>query len=816
MFGSRNFLFAKAAGGVSGSILFSWGYNGFGGLGLGNITNYSSPKQVGALIDWAYPSISYNNSTLCNKTDGTLWAWGNGVSGVLGTGNTTSRSSPVQVGSLATWGKPTVTGVNASLCIKTDGTLWSWGESYYGTTAQGNQTSLSSPVQVGSLTNWSKLSQSTFYTVLCVKTNGTLFAWGGNYFGQVGDGTTTVRSSPVQVGALTTWANPSVGRIHSLCVKTDGTLWTWGRNNFGQLGLGDITSRSSPVQVGALTNWSKPTGGTNFSGCVKTDGTLWTWGRNVYGQLGLGNTTNYSSPKQVGALTTWSEARCGTYQMAAVKTTGELWTWGRNNLGQLGQGDTVNRSSPVQIGSSTTWQNPAASSAVFCTKQSPTAAPVSLTVPVISGTAQEGQTLTSTTGTWDNDPASFTFQWQRGTSNIGGATSSTYLIVSADIGSTLRCVVTATNGIGATSANSANTGTVMALYGKLFSWGSNYGGALGDGTATDRSSPVQIGALTTWATPNTSSFCCIATKSDGTLWSWGYNSNGQLGLGDVVNRSSPVQIGALTNWDKPSGGTYGSACIKTDGTLWTWGKNNVGQLGLGNTTNRSSPVQVGALTNWTEINCGGEMMVAINNGKLFAWGNNSYGRLGLGNTTNYSSPVQIGALTTWKKPTAGNETNNGFVLCTKTDGTLWTWGRNNFGQLGLGNTTNYSSPKQIGSLTTWDTPTAGWVSALCTKTDGTLWSWGRNQNGQLGLGNTTNYSSPKQIGSLTNWLIPTAGKRTSLCIKTDGTLWSWGYNNYGVLGLGNAVPFSSPVQVGALSSWIKVSTDASTSIATRS
>ena len=370
MFASRNFLFAKSAVAGAANKLFSWGNNSYGQLGLGNTTSYSSPKQVGALTTWNYPTVggTTNHSTLCNKTDGTLWAWGNGNNGVLGLGNTTSYSSPKQVGALTTWGRPTSTRSYSSLCVKTDGTLWSWGgNAYYGQLGLGNTTSYSSPKQVGSLTNWSKLSQSISPSLLCVKTDGTLWAWGRNNFGQLGLGDTTNRSSPVQVGALTNWANPTMG-FNALCVKTDGTLWAWGSNIVGELGLGDTTNRSSPVQVGALTNWLKPSAGNFSSACVKTGGTAWMWGYNGFGQLGLGNTTGYSSPKQLGSLTNWLYVKSGANSTVGVTTSGTLFTWGRNDFGQLGLGNTTNYSSPVQVGSLTNWKNPTvARTTMLCT-----------------------------------------------------------------------------------------------------------------------------------------------------------------------------------------------------------------------------------------------------------------------------------------------------------------------------------------------------------------------------------------------------------------------------------------------------------------
>jgi alpha-tubulin suppressor-like RCC1 family protein len=219
------------------------------------------------------------------------------------------------------------------------------------------------------------------------------------------------------------------------------------------------------------------------------------------------------------------------------------------------------------------------------------------------------------------------------------------------------------------------------------------------------------------------------------IYVWGSGGSGQLGLGTTTSYSSPVQVGSDITWDKITTGDAHVLSTRTDSTLWTWGYNGFGQLGLDDTTNRSLPTQVGALTNWYSIGRGSNHSIAIkSDGTIWATGYNVSGQLGQGNTLNRSSFVQIGALTNWA--IAGNTTED-FSLAIKTDGTLWSWGRNDFGQLGLNNTTNRSSPTQVGALTTWAKVAGGGLSAAAIKTDGTLWTWGIGSVGSLGQGNTT-------------------------------------------------------------------------------
>ena len=353
--------------------------------------------------------------------------------------------------------------------------------------------------------------------------------------------------------------------------------------------------------------------------------------------------------------------------------------------------------------------------------------------------------------------------------------------------------------------------------GSLWGWGYNGSGQLGQGNTTNYSSPVQVGALTDWllATNGSANHFANPIKNDGTFWGIGGNAYGQLGLGDTTNRSSPVQVGALTNWFQAAGGDGHNVAIKTDGTLWAWGWANQGQTGHGDTTTRSSPVQVGSLTDWkgaadTDALLDGENKLGAgsynthvikSDGTLWGWGWGAQKTGGWGDTSSRSSPVQIGSGTDWANLSPAYSYT---IMAVKTDGTLWAWGKGDYGQLGQGNTTDHDSPVQVGALTTWKYVGNGYHWSCAVKSDGTLWAWGRNNKGQLGLGDTTNRSSPVQVGSLTNWLLPVSGYEYNRVLKTDGTLWVNGNNNYGQLAQGNTTDTSSPVQVGSVTTWIKV------------
>jgi len=244
--------------------------------------------------------------------------------------------------------------------VKTDGTLWTWGAGSNGRLGDNSTVSRSSPgTTAGGGTNWCQVSGGPQHTA-AVKTDGTLWTWGCNNAGQLGTNSTVSRSSPgTTAGGGTDWCQVSSGGSHTAAVKTDGTLWTWGCNDAGRLGDNSTVNRSSPVTTaGGGTTWCQVSAASLFTtAAVKTDGTLWTWGYNAQGRLGDNSITSRRSPgTTAGGGTTWCQVSSGSSHTAAVKTDGTLWTWGVNTSGELGDNSIVNRSSPgTTAGGGTTW-----------------------------------------------------------------------------------------------------------------------------------------------------------------------------------------------------------------------------------------------------------------------------------------------------------------------------------------------------------------------------------------------------------------------------------------------------------------------------
>ena len=290
--------------------------------------------------------------------------------------------------------------------------------------------------------------------------------------------------------------------------------------------------------------------------------------------------------------------------------------------------------------------------------------------------------------------------------------------------------------------------------GIAYAWGFNSYGRLGTGNTTSSRSPVTVvGGITNWSRLSAGYRHSLGLTSTGIAYAWGHNGQGRLGDGTETDKSSPVTvIGGITNWSQLAAGTYHSLGLTSTGIAYAWGLNSDGLLGTGNITLRSSPVTVvGGITNWTQLSAAsGHSLGVTSTGIAYAWGFNGYGRLGDGTTTARSSPVTVvGGITNWSQVSAGDRHSLGLT----SSGIAYAWGFNSYGRLGDGTLTTRSSPVTVlGGITNWSQVSAGFQHSLAVTATGIAYAWGMSNDGRLGDGTTTSRLSPVTVvGGITNW-----------------------------------------------------------------
>jgi alpha-tubulin suppressor-like RCC1 family protein len=743
--------------------LYSWGENSAGQLGNGTTDNNYTGVRVGTDTNWDKVITTNTPNSFAIKTDGSLWAWGNNLDGELGIGEFGYISTPTQLfAATTTPTKPKIfASSNSSFQIKADGTLWAWGLNSSGQLGLGDKINRNYGIKVGNDSDWEMVSHSISFTI-ALKKDGSLWAWGQNGSnGYLGLGNTNISESlvPVRIGTANDWKSVSAGTNHTLALKSNGTLWAWGYNAYGSLGDGTSTPKNLPTQVGNSSDWESIASTTYSSYAIKTNGSLWAWGYNSNGQLGDGSRTSKSVPTQVGSFSDWKKVNGGGGGFAiALKTNGSLWGWGYGSEGNLGNNFTPLTLTPTQIGSETNWSD------------------FSVTADGTSSFALK------TNGTL----------WATGLNTYGqlGNGTNINLGVFTQIGNSSNWSSVAAGRYATLALDNQN---------KLYSWGSSLYGSLNKGEFSFNTNIRQIGTSQDWDKVYAGITHSGGIKTDGSLWTWGRNQFGQLGNGTTLNNPTPARLGSDTDWKMISLSYFHSLGLKSNGTLWSWGYNNSGQLGDGSTTNSSVPIQIGTDADWKIISSGYNSSYAIkNNGTLWAWGLNSYGQHGNGNTANSLIPRQIGSATDWIAISVGDY----HVLALKSNGTLWAWGLNDIGQLGNGNNTNSNIPTQIGTNADWASVRVGHDQSTAMKRDGSVWTWGFNIEGQLGDGTTVSKNVPTRITltDIAKWPI-TMFSGHNFVLKNDGSLWSWGYNYYGQLGDGTTVDKYVPTKMGTEIDW---------------
>ncbi len=299
---------------------------------------------------------------------------------------------------------------------------------------------------------------------------------------------------------------------------------------------------------------------------------------------------------------------------------------------------------------------------------------------------------------------------------------------------------------------------------------------------------------------------CMVT-TEGLIFCWGMNSSGQLGVGGsgeaITISTVPLQAGTDTDWRTVTAGEAHTCALKNNGTVFCWGANNEGQLGLGPSGGSEVPAQVGTEADWSLIDAGndGDHTCGLRGSSLYCWGRNDHGQLGVGDLNSRDAPTLIPPANVWVDASAGELS----TCAIRMGGTLWCWGNGDRGRLGLGDEMRRVEPTQVGTDTDWMTISVARSHTCAIKNDGSLWCWGRNPAGPLGVGDEDDRLAPTQAGIATDWIAVTGGDQTTCGIRSDGTnnnLFCWGFNDDGQVGLTDRSNKVVPTPIGSATDWV--------------
>lgn len=538
------------------NVAYCWGNNGTGQLGDNTQSSSSTPVAVYSNDVSAWASISAGYLHACGvSTAGAVWCWGLNDDGELGNNSTTFSKIPVRENSSATDWASVSAGERISCATKTGGSLYCWGANEAGQLGHGDQTGYAYPVrESSSSTSWSSVSAGGSGGFACGFQGTTRYCWGynGYYGGQLGLGHLVYETSPVQVGSSYDWAYTTtalaVGAGHACAITTSATLYCWGNNDYGQLGNGTTTPSDIPVQVGTATDWVEIVAGGGFTCGIRSGGNLYCWGDNTYGQVGDGTSGNQrTSPTTVTKISggAWSGVTAGDAHACASSVTGPyIYCWGYNYYGQVGVGDNDNHNSPQ---STSLLSN---SSAQVMAGKNHTCWHRSHVIKCW-GLNDHGQLGDNNNPNNSNSPVTISGSTSNSAILISGGNSSCYTTSGSTYcwGADDHEQLNINNGSTQdqptqTATESAATKTIsLGWYhgcardannnAKLYCWGYNLYGELGIGNTTTYATAQQVGSAQNWRLNASGAYESCAVNSNNDLWCWGLNQQGQLGDGNA-------------------------------------------------------------------------------------------------------------------------------------------------------------------------------------------------------------------------------------------------------------------------------------------
>lgn len=824
----------------SDGTLWAWGFNGSGQLGDGTTTEKQIPTQIGTDSDWKAVSAS-GNHTLAIKTDGSLWTWGDNLWGQLGNGAVgTQKNTPAKIGTATDW-KAVYAGSTFSFGIKTDGTLWAWGDNFFG------QLGISSypftPTKVGTDTNWKSISAGGNHT-LAIRTDGSLWAWGLNSDDQLGDGTAIDKNTPTKIGTALNWASISAGYDFSMALKTDGTLWVWGNNDMSQLGDGTYAAKNIPTQLGIASDWQSITTGSDNSLAIKTDGTLWAWGW-IIGKFGFGTDNTKNIPTQTGIASDWMTISSGESHSFAFKTDGTLWAWGDNTWGKLGNDSWLDQSEPGLIssgaptgdalqtfcnaatisnltatGSNIKWYGMATGSAPLsnttalvngshyyasqtkynCESESRLEVAVSLnTTPTTAPSGSSSQSFCGSASIVDLTVTGADIKWYAASSGgiplttttvlengshyfasqtLNACESSARLDVMVTITQAPAGQVTQTLCTGATVSNLVATGADIKWY------NASTGGVALPVTT------VLVNGNHYYATQTINSLeSCARLEVTVSIAAIPAQPTGQATQAFCTTAivADLTATGTNIRWyDTPSGGSaLSSSLTLLDGTHY-YASQTV------NICESATRLEVAVLVNTTPTSpplgasfqtvCEGSPINALAvQGTAVKW----YASVSGGSDLPPTHPLADGTHYFASQSIGACESSDRLdVLVAVAENTTL-------------------APLNANPVK-WAVLSTNTNSSASIKADGTLWAWGINNDYELADGTTVSKSFPIPIGKDTDWKSISRGQVHAQAIKTDGTLWGWGYNYHGNLGDGTAIQRKVLTRIGTSTDWLSV------------
>jgi alpha-tubulin suppressor-like RCC1 family protein len=699
---------------------YCWGWNGQGQLGVGDEHRIDRHYPTAVAGELTFAQISAGAAHTCGvTTSGDAYCWGWNASGQLGDGTMTRQLVPQPVAgglsftqisaSVVEAGAPRAfKGGRHTCALSTTGAVYCWGSNYFGQLGDGTQGDHHTPMAIASDLAFEQISAGARHT--CgVSTSGAAYCWGNHYDGEVGDGTDTYdadlmneslpRPTPTAVVGGHTFAQISAGGQHTCGLTTAGAAHCWGNGLSGQLGDGiQHAPAKSPSAVVGDRTYSQISAGGHHTCAQTPSGEAWCWGSNYDGQLGDGYyQTQSASPRAVVGGHTFTQISTGNRHSCGMTPSGEAYCWGYNYNGQVGlfpYRDLVPHAVP---------------------------APAQVKAPQLA-------------------------------------------LAQISTGGHHTCA--------------------LASWGEAFCWGWNLYGQLGDGTTGRRSTPGAVGGLEFAQISAGMAHTCGLTSA-GAAYCWGNNERGQLGDGTTGARPSPVRVQGEYVFTRISSGHWHTCALTASGQAYCWGADGVIEY--------HTPGLVLGGTTFTQLSAGDRYTCALGEETAYCWGSNPAGQLGNGTTLTHPDPTPVSGELTFTEVSAGASHACGRT----TSEEAYCWGWNYHGQLGDGTTIDRHVPTLAEnppySISTGSDHSCGLISNSSTGPEhNAAYCWGRNDFGQLGDGTTTQRLTPTAaIGGLSFAQISAGGGHT--CgLDAAGAAYCWGTNSSGQLGDGTTTIRTAP------------------------